>query len=316
MKYARLGRTGLEVSRLCLGTNMFGAGYVDAERASAVFAAAFDAGVNFIDTADMYHDGLSEVAVGRAATGRRHDVVIATKGGMRMGPGVNDVGASRKHVTKAIEDSLRRLNTDYIDLYQVHQWDPSTPLDETISTLDRHVRDGKIRYLGCSNYAAWQLCKALWTSDRLGLERFESVQPAYNFTARGPERELFPLCEDQNVGVLPYQVFMGGVLTGGYSGEGPPPAETHMSARHSNTARRLYWNEDHFEMAERLKAIAKDAGQSPTALTLAWALSRPPVTSVIAGSSRPEQIIENARATELDLPDDILALLDGLGACS
>ncbi len=294
---------------------MFGAGYVDAERALAVFASAFDAGVNFIDTADMYHDGLSEVAVGRAAAGRRHDVVIATKGGMRMGTGVNDVGASRRHLTKAIEGSLRRLNTDYIDLYQVHQWDPTTPLEETISTLDQHVRNGKIRYLGCSNYAAWQLCKALWTSDRMGFERFESVQPAYNFSVREPEGELFPLCEDQNLAVLPYQVFMGGVLTGRYSGDGPPPSETHMSARHSNTARRLYWNRDHFDMAERLDEIARGAGQSPTALILAWTLSKPPVTSVIAGSSRPEQIAENARATELELPDDILALLDGLGTC-
>ena len=313
MKYARLGRTGLEVSRLCLGTNMFGAGYVDDERAAAVFAAAFDAGMNFIDTADMYHDGLSEVAVGKATAGRRHDVVIATKGGMRMGPGVNDVGASRRQLTRAIEDSLRRLNTGYIDLYQVHQWDSATPLEETISTLDRHVREGKIRYLGCSNYAAWQLCKALWTSDRMGLERFESVQPAYNFTVRDPERELFPLCEDQNVGVLPYQVLMGGVLTGGYSGDGSPPPETHMSARHSNTARRLYWNRDHLDMAGRLNSIAMQADQSPSALVLAWVLSKLPVTSVIAGSSRPAQIAENARATELDLPQDILGLLDELG---
>ena len=309
MKYARLGRTGLEVSRLCLGTNMFGAGYVDDERAAAVFAAAFDAGMNFIDTADMYHDGLSEVAVGKATAGRRHDVVIATKGGMRMGPGVNDVGASRRQLTRAIEDSLRRLNTGYIDLYQVHQWDSATPLEETISTLDRHVREGKIRYLGCSNYAAWQLCKALC----MGLERFESVQPAYNFTVRDPERELFPLCEDQNVGVLPYQVLMGGVLTGGYSGDGSPPPETHMSARHSNTARRLYWNRDHLDMAGRLNSIAMQADQSPSALVLAWVLSKLPVTSVIAGSSRPAQIAENARATELDLPQDILGLLDELG---
>ena len=313
MRYARLGGTGLEVSRLCLGTNMFGAGYVDDTRASAVFAAAFDSGVNFIDTADMYHDGLSEAAVGKAIAGRRQDVVIATKGGMRMGPGVNDVGSSRKHLTKAIEDSLRRLNTDYIDLYQVHQWDPATPLEETISTLDQHVRDGKIRYLGCSNYAAWQLCKALWTSDRLGLERFVSVQPAYNFTMRDPELELFPLCEDQSVGVLPYQVLMGGVLTGGYAGDEAPPADTHMSARHSNTARRLYWNQRHFELAERLRAIAKEACQAPTTLILAWTLSKRPVTSVIAGSSRPEQIAENALATEVDLPEDILALLDELG---
>ncbi len=315
MRYARLGRTGLQVSRLCLGTNMFGAGYVDDTRAMGVFRAAFDAGVNFIDTADMYHDGLSEEVVGRAAAGRRHDVVIATKGGMRMGPGPNDDGASRKHLTKAIEDSLRRLNTDYIDLYQVHQWDPDTPLEETISTLDQHVRQGKLRYIGCSNYAAWQLCKALWTSDRLGLERFESVQPAYNFTVRESDRELFPLCRDQNVAVLPYQVLMGGVLTGGYSESVPPPPETHISARHANTARRLYWNRDHLHMAERLKAIAIEVGESPTALVLAWTLSKSPVASVIAGSSRPEQIAENARATELELPEDVLARLDELGTC-
>ena len=314
MQYTKLGRTGLKVSRICLGTNMFGTGYVDDARAMSVFSAAFDSGVNFIDTADVYHDGLSEHVVGKAVAARRHDVVIGTKGAMRMGPGVNDIGASRKHLTRAVEDSLRRLNTDYIDLYQVHQWDPDTPLEETLRTLDYLVRQGKIRYVGCSNYAAWQLGKALWASDKLGLERFESVQPAYNFTARDPERELFPLCEDQDVAVIPYQVLMGGVLTGGYAASEQPPVDTHMSARHSITARQRYWNQNHIDMAERLKAIADEMGHEPTTLVLAWALSKPAVTSVIVGSSRPEQITKNAGAVDVELLPDTIARLDELRA--
>ena len=176
MQYARLGRTGLKVSKICLGTNMFGAGYVDDERAFSVINTAYEQGINFIDTADAYHDGLSEHVVGKAVKGRRDDFVIGSKGFIATGPGVNDVGLSRKHLINAVEGSLRRLDTDYIDLYQVHYWDTNTPLEETLQTLDDLVRAGKIRYLGCSNFAAWQLCRALWVSDKNGFGRFESVQ--------------------------------------------------------------------------------------------------------------------------------------------
>ena len=188
MEYVRLGRSGLKVSRVCVGTNMFGAGYVEDDRAISVIDAAYDAGINFVDTADAYNSGHSEVVVGRAVRSHRHDFVVATKGFIATGPGPNDVGLSRKHLMDAVEGSLRRLGTDYIDLYQVHYFDPDTPLEESLRTLDDMVRQGKIRYIGCSNFAAWQLVRALWVSDKNDLERFESVQPEYNLgkrTSRG-----------------------------------------------------------------------------------------------------------------------------------
>ncbi|MCI0841057.1 MAG: aldo/keto reductase, partial [Chloroflexi bacterium] len=203
MEYTRLGSTGLKVSRVCIGTNMFGADYVDDARAISVVHAALDNGVNFIDTADAYNDGRSEEVVGKAVKGRRSDYVVATKGFVATGPGENDRGLSRKHLMDAVEDSLRRLGTDYIDLYQLHYWDPDTPLEETLGTLDDLVHQGKIRYIGCSNFAAWQLCRALWVSDKNGFARIESLQPEYNFGKRDIEAELFPLCEDQGVGVIP-----------------------------------------------------------------------------------------------------------------
>ncbi len=312
MQYVRLGRTGLKVSRICLGTNMFGAGYVDDDRATSVIREAITQGVNFIDTADVYNAGLSEQVVGRAVKGRRHEVVIGTKGFAPMGPGVNDRGSSRKHLIEAVEASLKRLDSDYIDLYQVHYWDPETPPEETIRTLDDLVRQGKIRYLGCSNFAAWHLAKALWVSDKLGLERFESVQPVYNFARREAEQEMFPLCLDQGVGVIPYQVLMGGVLTGTYNRDGDPPSDTHMAHAHAGTARNLYWTGERFDTVEKLKAISAELGYEPTQVVLAWALSRPAVTSVIVGSSRPEQVGKNAAAVEIELPDEVVALLDAL----
>ena len=312
MDYAGLGRTGLKVSRVCLGTNMFGAGYVDDHRAIGVIERAYDCGINFIDTADAYHDGLSERVVGRAVKGRRHDFVIGTKGFIPTGPGVNDRGLSRKHLVEAVEASLRRLDTDYVDLYQVHYWDPETPLEETLGTLDEMVRQGKIRYLGCSNFAAWQLTKALWTSDKLGLERFESVQPEYNFSRRDIERELFPLCLDQRVSVIPYQLLMGGVLTGRYGQERGPSADSHMASRHAQRAKETYWTDESFEKAEALRSMAAEAGCEPAQLVIGWALSKPAVTSVIVGASRPEQVAGNAEASTMEISADLLERLDTL----
>ena len=312
MEYAGLGRTGLKVSRVCLGTNMFGAGYVDDRRAIGVVDRAYERGINFIDTADAYHDGLSERVVGRAVKGRRHDFVIGTKGFIPTGPGVNDRGLSRKHLVAAVEASLRRLDSDYVDLYQVHYWDPDTPLEETLGTLDEMVRQGKIRYLGCSNFAAWQLGKALWASDRLLLERFESVQPEYNFSRREIERELFPLCLDQQVSVIPYQLLMGGVLTGRYRQESGPSADSHMASRHAQRAKETYWTGESFEKAERLRSMAAETGYEPAQLVVAWALSKPAVTSVIVGASRPEQVARNAEASTTKLSGDLLERLDAL----
>ena len=312
MEYVRLGRSGLKVSRVCVGTNMFGAGYVDDDRAISVIDAAREVGVNFVDTADAYNSGLSEVVVGKAVGSHRHDFVIATKGFIATGPGPNDVGLSRKHLTAAIEGSLRRLGTDYIDLYQVHYFDPDTPLEETLSTLDDMVRQGKIRYIGCSNFAAWQLVRALWVSDKRGLERFESVQPEYNLGKRDIEGELFDACSDQSVGIIPYQVFMGGVLTGRYAPDSPPPEDSHMASRHAQRAKDTYWNERVFGMVETLRGLAAELEISVPQLLIAWTLSRPQITSVIVGASRPEQVESNAAAASIKLPDEVVERMDGL----
>ena len=312
MEYARIGRTGLQVSRICLGTNMFGADYVEDSRALSVVDQAIEQGINFIDTADLYNDGKSEEVVGRAVKGRRDRFVIGTKGFAPTGPGVNDKGLSRKHVIDAVEGSLRRLGTDYIDLYQVHWWDPNTPIDETLRTLDNLVRQGKIRYIGCSNFAAWQLTKALWASDGLGLERFESIQPLYNLSERGIEAEVLPLCQDQGLSVIPYQVLMGGILSGAYDRSSGPPEGTHMASRHASGARGRYWNDSSFDVVERLKGIAADVGCKPAQLVMAWVLSKPAVASVIIGSSRPEQIVQNAEAADIKLSQDVLEEMDSL----
>ena len=312
MEYVRLGRSGMKVSRVCVGTNMFGAGYVDDDRAESVIDAAFDAGINFIDTADAYNSGHSEVVVGKAVRSHRHDFVVATKGFIATGQGPNDVGLSRKHLMDAVDASLTRLKTDYIDLYQVHYFDPDTPLEETLKTLDDMVRQGKIRYIGCSNFAAWQLMRALWVSDRDGFERFESVQPEYNLAKRDIENELFDACANQDVGIIPYQIFMGGVLTGRYSADSPPPDDSHMASRHAQRAKDTYWNERTFKMVDALKDAAAELSVSVPQLLIAWTLSRPQITSVIVGASRPQQAQSNAAAVSIDLPEEIVARLDSL----
>ena len=312
MEYVRLGRSGLKVSRVCLGTNMFGAGYVDDARAISVVDRAHELGINFIDTADAYNSGHSEVVVGRAVRRHRHDFVVATKGFIATGDGPNDIGLSRKHLTDAVDSSLRRLGTDYIDLYQVHYFDPDTPLEETLGTLDDMVHQGKIRYIGCSNFAAWQLMKALWVSDKNGLERFESVQPEYHLGKRDIEGEHFDVCNDQGIGIIPYQIFMGGVLTGRYDPTDPPPANSHMASRHAQRAKDSYWNERVFETVEVLRSIAGELDIGLAQLIIAWALSRRQITSVIVGASRPEQVESNAMAASVMLPEEIVARIDSL----
>jgi len=311
MEYVRLGRTGLKVSRICLGTNMYGAGYVDDARAVSVIEHAFEQGINFIDTADSYNAGRAEEVVGRAIKNRRHDFVVATKGYNPTGPGINDKGLSRKHLIEAVEGSLRRLGTDYIDLYQAHAPDPETPLEETLATLDGLVRQGKIRYIGCSNHPAWRLCRALWVSDKHGLARIESVLFEYNFGRRDAEAELFPLCQEQQVAFMPFQVLMGGLLTGAYDRTKEPPSDSHLSHPHAQRAKQRYWTAARFDMVDRLKTIAAAAGYTPTQMVLAWSLSKPVVTSVIAGASKPEQAALNAKAAAIRLPQDVLKEMDG-----
>jgi aryl-alcohol dehydrogenase-like predicted oxidoreductase len=291
---------------------MFGAGYVDDQRAFSVVNEAREQGINFIDTADAYHSGLSEHVVGKALKGRRQDFAVATKGFMPTAEGVNDRGLSRGHLIDAVDGSLHRLNTDYIDLYQVHYFDPETPLEETLGTLDDLVHQGKLRYLGCSNFAAWQLARALWVSDKRGFERFESVQPEYNFGRREIEGELFPLCLDQGVAVIPYQVLMGGILTGAYDRNRDAPEDSHMASRHAQRAKDNYWTDATFDRLERIKAVSAEVGCEPTQLVLAWTLARPAVTSVIVGASRPEQVVKNAESVAIELAPDVLERLDTL----
>ncbi|MBI4234445.1 MAG: aldo/keto reductase [Chloroflexi bacterium] len=305
MKYTRLGRSGLKVSRICLGTNMLG-GYVDEEASIRVVDACMEHGVNFIDTADSYNAGRSEEVLGKAMKGRRKEIILATKVYSPQGQGINDRGASRKHIMDGVAASLRRLQTDYIDLYQIHFWDAETPLEETLRTLDDLVRRGMVRYIGCSNFAAWQLCKALWVSDKLGLERFESVQPSYNFMHREIERELLPACLDQQVGVIPYQVLMSGMFAGRYrEGEAPPPG-SRMAERPQSRERNF--RKEIFGVAEKLGGLAQQSGHTPAQLTLAWALANPAITSVIAGASKPEQVAQNAKVADITLsPEEVAA---------
>ena len=314
MEYKKLGRTGLKVSRICQGTALFGS-YVEQDICTRIFDACLEHGINFVDTADTYSDGKSEEFVGKAMKGRRHEFVLATKVENTVGPRVNDRGASRKHILEGVDASLRRLNTDYIDLYQIHHWDPETPLEETLRTLDDLVRQGKVRYIGCSNFDAWQLCKALWISDKLGLERFQSVQPLYNFTSKAIEAELLPLCLDQQISVNPWQVLMAGVLTGSYKRSGEAPQGTPMASSAATIpggVRARYWKEEHFDLVDRLKEMAQQKKCTVTQLTLAWALANPAITTVLVGATSPEQVGPNTKAVEITLTPQEVETLDNL----
>jgi aryl-alcohol dehydrogenase-like predicted oxidoreductase len=302
----RLGRTGLKVTEVCLGTMTFG--FQCDERASiGVMDAAAEGGINFIDTADVYPvpvsletAGKTEEIVGRWLRGKRDDFVLATKCRMQMGGRPNDVGLSRKHILAAVDASLRRLGTDYVDLYQVHAPDPETPIDETLAALDSIVQSGKSRYVGCSNFPAWQLGKALSISDRRGLARFDSVQPRYNLLFREIEHELFPLCEDQGVGVIVYNPLAGGFLTAKHR-RGAPPANNTRFAVAGKLYLDRYWNDPSFEAVERLRIFFEARGKSLTHVALAWVLKQPPVTSAIVGATSAAQLRDTLGGVGLQL---------------
>ena len=312
MQYKKIGRTGLKVSEICLGAMTFGdqASEVDA---ISMTQAAIERGVNFIDTADMYVTGRSEEIVGKAIKGKREDVVLATKVGNPMGPGPNDIGVSRKHILRAVEDSLRRLDTDYIDLYYVHLPDYTTPIEETLRALDDLVHQGKVRYPACSNFRGWQLCKALWVSDSNNLFRFECIQSPYNLLTRDIEYELLPLCATEGLGVCVYNPLAGGLLSGKHDPSKPPAAGTRFS---NDTMGKMYyeryWNQTNFEAVERLKAITSERGRDMVQFALAWILSRPEVTSVIVGATSMRHIEHNLAAAELQLTAEELAACDEL----
>lgn len=317
MHYRKLGRTGLKVSPLCLGTMQWG-WTADEATSFAVMDAFVEAGGNFLDTADIYSrwvegndGGVSEEVIGRwmAARNNRQAVIIATKCRGQMGPGPNDQGLSRKHIIEACEASLRRLQTDFIDLYQTHHPDLETPIDETLEALDRLMQQGKVRYIGCSNYKAWQLMQSLWTSDSRGLARFDSLQPHYNLVHRAEfERELADVCEEYDIGVIPYSPLAGGFLTGKYRRE-----EETASVRAEGVKSR-YFNEAGWRTLDAVRAVADEIDSTPLAVSLAWLLEQPSVTAPIIGANSTEQLAGSLAALELSLSEEQMAALDEASA--
>jgi 1-deoxyxylulose-5-phosphate synthase len=319
MRHVRLGRTGLPVSRLCLGTMTFGL-QCDEPTSRAILDRAAEAGITFLDTSDVYPQGggpelagRTEEILGRALEGRRHDFVVATKCFGRVGPRPWDQGLSRKHVLDAIDGSLRRLRTDYVDVYQLHHPDAATPMDESLRALDDVVRAGKARYVGCSNYFAYQVARALGRSELLGLVRFECVQPRYNLLFRQVERELFPLCAEDGLGVIPYNPIAGGLLSGKHRRESGPLAGTrftHPSA--GPTYQERYWHERELATVDALRPLAAEAGMSMAQMAVAWVLANPVVTSPIVGATRPEQLDDAVAAVDKPLDAGLEARLDAL----
>ncbi|HXH82990.1 MAG TPA: aldo/keto reductase [Candidatus Tectomicrobia bacterium] len=319
MRHVRLGRTGLHVSRLCLGTMTFGL-QCDAKASVAILDRAADAGITFLDTADVYPlggtpetVGRTEEILGRWLEGRRQEFIVATKCAAATGRRPWDRGASRKHVLDAIDASLRRLGTDHVDLYQIHHFDADTPIDETLRALDDVVRAGKARYVGCSNFPAYRVARALGRSEALGLARFDSVQPRYNLLFRQIERELLPLCQEEGIGVIPYNPLAGGLLSGKHRPETGPTAGTRFTL--GTAARRYqerYWHEREFATVETLRPLAREAGLTMAGLAVAWVLANPAITAPIVGASRPEQLDDVLPAVEKGLPPDLKARLDEL----
>jgi aryl-alcohol dehydrogenase-like predicted oxidoreductase len=302
MQYRQLGKSGVKVSAIGLGTNQFG-GKVDQEGVNAIIATALDQGINFIDTADVYRDGRSETMLGNALQGHWHEVVLATKFRHKTGPGPNDVGASRYHLMNAVEASLRRLQSDHIDLYQVHRWDDDTPIEETLRGLDDLVRHGKVRYIGASNFAAWQLARANLLADLRGWTPFVTIQPHYHLLERGIEKELLPYCRFDKIGVLPYFPLAGGFLTGKYKRGEPAPAG---SRGESSVYVQQYMTDANYDRIEQLTTWADAYGRSLGELAHAWLLAHPEVSSVISGATRPEQVRDNAKAADWLLTEEEL----------
>jgi aryl-alcohol dehydrogenase-like predicted oxidoreductase len=303
MEQRQLGPSGLRVSAIGLGTNQFG-GKVDQAGVTAILDRALELGVTFIDTADVYTQGRSEETIGVAVEGRRRDFILATKVASPVGQGPNDRGASRARIMDGVEASLRRLRTDYVDLYQIHRWDETTPIEETLRALDDLTRAGKARYIGASNFAAWQLARANAIAELRGWTTFVTIQPHYNMFERAVERELLPYCGAAGVGLLPYFPLAGGFLTGKYRrGEAAPPG----SRGESSPSVQRYMTDANFAVVERLTGWAAERGHSMGELAHAWLLAHPPVCSVISGATSPDQVNSNAAAAAWRLSSDDLA---------
>lgn len=305
MQYRILGNTGAKVSVIGLGANNFG-GRNDEASSFRVLDQALDLGINFIDTADYYNFGESEKVIGKWLKGRRNSVILATKFEMALDDSPHNHGASRYHMFNAVEDSLRRLNTDHIDLYQVHWPDPDTPIEETLRSLDDLVKQGKIRYFGSSNFSALMLSEAIWTSRYHNLNSFVSEQCYYNLLHRNVELEVVPYCSNKGLSIIPYFPLESGLLTGKYKRNAPIPEGTRMA---SGEFYQRSLTEENFEIVDKLSALAEGRGHTVGDLAIAWLLASPAVCSVIAGASRPEQMVQNVAAADWVLtPDDLKAV--------
>ena len=342
MEYRKMGRTGLKVSALCLGTMTFGK-QIDEPASIRVIERALELGVNFIDTADMYVNGVTEQIVAKAIKGKRDSLVLASKGGhirklaekygeqkisgpvdiarpkpfrpweAGEGTGPNDMGLSRRHLMQALEGSLQRLGTDYLDLYYAHMPDYDTPLDETLRAMDDMVHQGKVRYLGCSNFRAFQLGKALWTSDKYNLARWDVIQPPFNLLARDVEYELLPLCREEGVGVCSFSPMAAGLLSGKYEKDkGPIEGARYSLAHLGYTYNKPYWNDLNFAAIDQLKKIAADAGVSMSRFALAWVLANPAITAIVNGATSAAQLEDNTAATDVKLSREVLDACDAV----
>jgi aryl-alcohol dehydrogenase-like predicted oxidoreductase len=310
MNYQNLGTAGLKVSPICVGTMMFGGQTSEAD-SIRILHTACDAGINFFDTADMYNAGESEVVLGKAFADRREKVVIATKGCNPMGDGPNDQGASRLHMKQAVDASLKRMRTEYIDLYYVHRPDYDTPIEETLRALDDLVRAGKVHYIACSNFRTWRLMEALWTSDAINAARFCCIQPLYNIVNRDIEVELLPACEEYGIGVVSYSPLARGVLTGKYK----PGADYPEGSRAARRDKRMLQAElrgASLEISQEIVAHCEKKGCNASQFALAWVLANPTLTSVIIGPRTMDQFEDNLGCLNVEITDDDEAFIDSL----
>ncbi len=310
LQYHNLGTAGVKVSSLCLGAMMFGDPTPEAESLD-IIQAAFDAGINFVDTADKYGNGESERIVGKAIRARRDQTVLATKGRLAMGPGPNDAGSSRKHIRTALEASLQRLGTDYVDLYYLHAPDPDTPLEESLGALDDLVSAGKVLYVGCSNFWAWQVAHGVGLQALRGWDRFAAVQPLYNLANRDVEVELLPMCAQLGLGVVSYSPLARGVLTGKYRAGAEPPNDS-RAARGNERLMQTEYREANFELAQQVVALARDLGCTASQLALAWVRANPLVTAPIVGPRTLAQLEDNLQALQVAITPQVEDAIDAL----
>jgi aryl-alcohol dehydrogenase-like predicted oxidoreductase len=311
LEYRQLGQSGLKISQIGLGANNFGR-FTDEPSAVAIVNRALEAGINFIDTADLYSSGISEQFIGKAVSGKRHQVIIATKFGSPMGEEINNRGGSRHHILNAVENSLKRLQTDYIDLYQMHKPDVSTPLEETLWTLDDLVRAGKVRYIGCSNFAGWQLCQALWQSEVNHLQAFVTLQSQYNLIERKLEEEVIPSCQAFGVGLIPWGPLSGGFLTGKYLQDTPAQKEFRLFKPQFSYNKDLILSEKNFTRLKKWTSFAREQGHTMTELAIGWLLAKPVVSTVIAGARDIGQLEANVAAAGWKLTSAEVAEIDAI----